>query len=226
MIFLFIVARLFYGRNIIFGLIISPIGIVIYKVLKRKYYENEKRKLEAQFKDLLVSISDLMQAGYSIENAITNSYNELLSIYGGDSLICKEIKEMNSKIKLNVNIETIIESFSKKYEVESINTFYQTFMIAKRTGGNMKEIIRNVTDSITLKERIKEEIEVSMNSQRLEQKVMMVIPIFLMIYVSFASPGFLDVMYQTMIGKIIMTICLIGYLVSYLWGEKITNIEV
>ena len=54
---------------------------------------------------------------------------------------------------------------------------------------------------------------------------MMGIPIFIMMYVTFASPGFLDVMHNTLLGNLIMTGCLTAYVASYLWGEKIINVE-
>lgn len=90
----------------------------------------------------------------------------------------------------------------------------------------MREIIKNVCETISLKEEIKEEIKVSMNAKRLEQKVMMGIPIFIMLYVTFASPGFLDVMHKTLLGNIIMTGCLAAYVGSYVWGEKIIDVEI
>lgn len=222
---LLIIAKLFYG-NFIATILIIPIGIIIYRIVRKKLYESRMRQMEIQFKDLLTSVSDLMQTGYSIENAFRESYKEMVQIYGKNSDICHELKTINTQVKLNVNIETVIAEFANRYDIESIQMFYQTFYIAKRTGGNMRNIIKNVCDTIALKEKIKEEIKVSINSKRLEQKVMMAIPVLLMVYVSFASPGFLDVMYSTIVGRLIMTACLGACLVAYLWGEKVISVEI
>lgn len=222
---LLLISKMFYG-NVWMTVIISPIGIVIYKTIRKKLYQRQVRKIELQFRDMLTAVSDLMQTGYSIENAFIESYKEIVQIYGKNSVMGKEMRLINSRLKLNVNIEQIIADFADRYDIESINTFYQTFSIAKRTGGNMREIIKNVCETISLKEEIKEEIKVSMNAKRLEQKVMMGIPIFIMMYVTFASPGFLDVMHKTFLGNIIMTVCLAAYVGSYIWGERIIEVEV
>lgn len=222
---LLLVSKMFYG-NLWMGIIISPIGLLIYKTIKKKIYDSQIRKMELQFRDMLMAVSDLMQTGYSIENAFIESYKEIVQIYGKNSTIGKEMRLINSRLKLNVNIEKIIADFSDRYDIDSIRTFYQTFSIAKRTGGNMREIIKNVCETISLKEEIKEEIKVSMNAKRLEQKVMMGIPIFIMLYVTFASPGFLDIMHQTILGNIIMTACLAAYVGAYIWGEKIIKVEI
>lgn len=221
---LLLVSRMFYG-NLWMGILISPVGVLVYKTIKKKIYRSQIKKIELQFRDMLTAVSDLMQTGYSIENAFVESYKEIVQIYGKNSIIGKEMRLIKSRLKLNVNIEKIIGDFADRYEIDSIKTFYQTFSIAKRTGGNMREIIKNVCETITLKEEIKEEIKLSMNAKRLEQKVMMGIPIFIMLYVTFASPGFLDVMHKTLLGNVIMTGCLAAYVFSYLWGEKIIDVE-
>ena len=221
---LLLVSKMFYG-NLWMGIVISPIGYLIYKTIKKKLYKSQVRKMELQFRDMLTAVSDLMQTGYSIENAFVESYKEIAQIYGKNSMIGKEMRLIISRLKLNVNIEKIIGDFADRYDIDSINTFYQTFSIAKRTGGNMRDIIKNVCETISLKEEIKEEIKVSMNAKRLEQKVMMGIPIFIMLYVTFASPGFLDVMHETIIGNLIMTACLGAYVGSYIWGERIIDVE-
>lgn len=222
---LLLISKLYYGSfcAVIF---LSPISIWAYKIIKKKIYNKQLRVMEIQFKDMLVAISDLMQTGYSVENAFIESYKEIEQVYGHKSRICQEMRMIISRLKLNVNIEKIILDFSSRYEIDSVQTFYQTFKIAKRTGGNMREIIKNVCDTIVLKEKIKEEINISMNAKRLEQKVMMAIPVFLMLYISMASPGFLDIMYKTILGRIIMTICLLGYIFAYIWGEKIVSVDV
>ncbi len=222
---LLLISRMFYG-NLWMAIIISPIGILIYKTIKKKIYKSQIRKMELQFRDMLTAVSDLMQTGYSIENSFIESYKEIVQIYGKNSMIGKEMRLIISRLKLNVNIEKIMGDFADRYDIESIKTFYQTFSIAKRTGGNMREIIKNICETISLKEEIKEEIKVAMNAKRLEQKVMMGIPVFIMIYVTFASPGFLDVMHETLLGNIIMTICLGAYVGSYIWGEKIIDVGV
>lgn len=195
---LLLVSKMFYG-NLWMAAVISPVGILVYRTIKKKIYKKQIRKMELQFRDMLTAVSDLMQTGYSIENAFIESYKEIVQIYGKNSMIGKEMRLITSRLKLNVNIEKIIADFADRYEIDSINTFYQTFSIAKRTGGNMREIIKSVCETISLKEEIKEEIKVSMNAKRLEQKVMMGIPIFIMMYVTFASPGFLDVMHETLL---------------------------
>lgn len=223
-IIIFFIAKVFYG-TFISGIMLLPLSIPIVFWRRKKIYEKRKAKMETQFKDMLISMADAMEAGYSVENALKESYRDLISIYGEDSDICTEQRLMISRLKFNISTEMIIESLAQRSNLEDAKTFSQVFSVAKKMGGNMAEVIRNVADNIKQKELVKEEVNVIISSKKYEQKIMMVIPIFLILYVSVASPGFLDVMYCTWKGRLIMTLFMICYASAYLWSEKITTIE-
>ena len=173
---------------------------------------------------MLISISDGLKTGYSVENALKDSYKDMCSMYGKESEICKEIQIMISQMQLNTGTEQVVWEFSKRVPLKNTRLFAQIFQVAKRTGGNMPEIIKSVTDDIVLKEETKEEINAAITEKRLEQRVMTIIPMFIIIYITVSSPGFLDVMYESILGRIIMTVCMIAYFAAYIWGEKIIQV--
>jgi len=55
---------------------------------------------------------------------------------------------------------------------------------------------------------------------------MSLVPFLILVYVNLASPGFLDVMYHSIPGVLVMSICLAIYFGSWLLGRKIVNIEI
>ena len=215
-----IVGKLFYG-SFIAGVIISPLSMLIYKERKKQIIQRKTRQLEIQFKDMLISVSDALEVGYSFENAIRECYRDMCSIYGVDSVICGEIKIMISQIKLNIRTQEVVDNFAKRVDLKNAKLFSQIFHVAKSTGGNMTEIIKSVTDDIVLKETTRDEITASVTEKRMEQRIMSVIPIFIILYITVTTPGFLDVMYASVLGKLIMTGCIAAYVMAYLWGERI-----
>ena len=215
-----LVGKLFYG-SFIAGVIISPLSMLIYKERKKQIIQRKTRQLEIQFKDMLISVSDALKVGYSFENAIRECYRDMCSIYGVDSVICGEIKIMISQIKLNIRTQEVVDNFAKRVDLKNAKLFSQIFHVAKSTGGNMTEIIKSVTDDIVLKETTRDEITASVTEKRMEQRIMSVIPIFIILYITVTTPGFLDVMYASVLGKLIMTGCIAAYVMAYLWGERI-----
>ena len=63
-------------------------------------------------------------------------------------------------------------------------------------------------------------------AKQFEQKIMNLIPFFLVLYGDVSSPGFFDMMYQTGAGRGIMTGCLVLYAAAYALAGRILRIEV
>lgn len=217
-----IISILFYG-TIYAVVILLPLGVPIYREQKRRIINKKKKELKVQFKDMLMVMSDSLKTGYSVSNALKESYKDMVSMYGRYSYICEELRIMISKIKLNVREEDIFKDFAKRTGLREAILFSRIFSVAKKTGGNMTEVIGSVTDSIVLKEKVREEIEVSTTEKKTEQKIMTLIPMALILYVKMMSPDFLNIMYETNAGRIVMTICLVLYILAFLWAQKIVE---
>lgn len=217
-----IISILFYG-TIYAVVILLPLGVPIYREQKRRIINKKKKELKVQFKDMLMVMSDSLKTGYSVSNALKESYKDMVSMYGRYSYICEELRIMISKIKLNVREEDIFKDFAKRTGLREAILFSRIFSVAKRTGGNMTEVIGSVTDSIVLKENVREEIEVSTTEKKTEQKIMTLIPMALILYVKMMSPDFLNIMYETNAGRIVMTIFLVLYILAFLWAQKIVE---
>ena len=97
---------------------------------------------------------------------------------------------MTSRLKLNTPIEMVFKDFAERTDLESAHMFYNTFSIAQKSGGNMNNVIKRVIENIVLKESVKEEINVAINDKKLEQRIMTVIPLFLIGYISMLPPVF------------------------------------
>ena len=73
---IFLVGKIFYG-NFLAGFILTPITAVLYRERKEQILEKKRNVLEREFKDMLISISDGLKTGYSVENAIQASYKDM-----------------------------------------------------------------------------------------------------------------------------------------------------
>jgi tight adherence protein B len=123
-------------------------------------------------------------------------------------------------------VEQILDEFANRSGMDEISSFAEVFAVAKRSSGDMGSIMRHTAEIIRERMQIKEEIRTMTASRQFEQKVMNMIPFLIVFYVEGASPGFFDQMYATMLGKILMTICLVVYLLSYVIAGKLLEIEV
>ena len=217
------IAKLFYGKYL-YAVLLSPLIIVILRIKKLQLKRKRKEELEAQFKDMLMGMADAMSAGASSVTALKESYKE--GMHGYNSYICQELRIILSGIKLNVPLEKLLKNFAERANIEDLNLFVAVFEIAQKKGGNMIHVVKNVADNIRQKSEVKEEIRVAINGKKYEQKIMSTVPVILIGYMLISSPGFLNVMYETWMGKGIMTIGLIAYVLAIVWAQRIMDVEI
>ena len=216
---------IFYKSVIIF-FVLFPFCF-LYPNFKRKELINvKKRKLVLEFKEAIMIISSLLSAGYSLENSIKEALVELRLLYSKDNLIIKEFEYINQLIYMNISVERAFDDLAYRSHSEDIRSFAKVLRIAKRSGGELVSIISHTVNVIADKVRIKEEIITMTAAKRFEQSVMNVFPLFIVLYIDISSPGFFNIMYTTIIGRICMSFGLIMYLFAIYISKGLLNIEV
>ena len=190
--------------------------------LKRKR-ESEMRR---QFLDGIQMTSGSLQAGYSVENAFREAAGELTRIYKEDDFILREFRILAAQMDMSRNIEDLLMDLGRRSGVEDIISFAEVFLTAKRSGGDLLLIIRNTAACIRQKHETMQEIETCLSGKVMEQNIMSLVPVLILAYVKISSPEFLDGMYGNLTGTAVMTVCFAVYVIAYLWGKRIVQIEV
>lgn len=222
---LFAVGWVFY-RKIPLCLAAAAFGVFYPNIRKKQMISSQKKKLTMQFKDMLYSLSSAVGAGSSIENAIKLTLNDLLQQYNDPNcFIIEELRLMVGRLQMNQSIEEVFRDFAERSHVEDIQTFAGIFEIAKRTGGNLIEIIRNTTDLIAEKVEIQMEIDTVLAGQKMQQKVLVAMPVFLVFFMTEAGGGFMDPMFEGAAGIAVSTVVLICIIAGALWSKKISDIR-
>ena len=213
-------------RSVAVFVCLLPFGFIYPFVMKEQYRKKRQEVLLVQFKDAILSISACLTAGYSIENAFSEALRETTRMYGKDAMISKEIRLVIHKNRLNCTMEEALIDFAERSGLEDIRSFADVFLEARSSGGELMKIIARTADVISEKIRIRQEILTSTTSRRLEQKIMSGVPIGIVIYLELTSHGFFEILYETVVGRILMTGCLGAYLGAIVWGRKILDIAV
>ncbi|MCM1145908.1 MAG: type II secretion system F family protein [Clostridium sp.] len=216
----------FFYQSVWAFLFFLPVVPFFLKWKKKELAGKRRQELSVQFKDAVLSVSANQKAGYSVENAFREAYRDMAMLYGRDSHICKELNYIAKGLDNNMVLEKLLYELGVRSHVQDILQFADVFLIAKRTGGNMTEILSETANSIEEKSAVDKEIQVLLSSKKMEQKIMNVIPFFIIFYISITSKGFFDVLYHNLIGIVIMTCCLFLYLTAFMLSRKIIAIEV
>jgi tight adherence protein B len=216
---------LFY-RSYIGILFLSPMICFVRKGMLSRLRNERKWKLNLEFKDGLLALSAALEAGYSAEHAFEEACKDLRQLYPENSIIMKEFSYILRQIRMNITVEKALADFGERTGVEDIVSFSEVFHTAKRTGGDLISVINITSNIISDKIEVKREIKTLITAKRLEANLMKFIPLFILVYLSVTSSGFLDPLYHNLYGIMVMTVFLIIYLGAFLLIDKIIAIEV
>ncbi|OEF99141.1 hypothetical protein BHF71_10075 [Vulcanibacillus modesticaldus] len=224
-IFLFVV---FFFRSWSFALVISLTGIFYPRFILKGLIEKRRKLLNYQLKEAMFSLSSSLRAGASLQKAIERSVSDLQRIYQNDkeAPILIEFRRMAEELKMGYSVEETLISFRDRVQIEDVDDFVNATLIAKTRGGNLTEILNNISKMISEKIEIKNEIEVMTSGKRMEASILSLMPIGIVGSLTLLSPEYMEPMYSTLIGKLLMFIGFILIAINYYVSKKIVDIEV
>jgi len=221
-----VVARTMYKSLPVFLILGIPAAVVL-PVWMRPYLKQRRLScLSEQFREAIGILNGYLSAGYSVDNAFGATTGELEKLFGCRADITVEFARIFHLVRLNRPIGEVLADFAERSALQDIQNFAEVFIIAGRTGGNLRDIIERTSAVIRDKMAVREEIANMTAGKRFEQKIMNVIPFFIILYLDLTSPGFLDVMYATALGRVVMTCCLAVIIAAYFLSQKLLDIRV
>ena len=211
----------FFYRSFLALIPLSVIGILACRQMERGRAEKVRDELSVQFRECILSVATLLQAGYSVENAFMECRQDMALMYGEESLICRELDYIKRGLKINISLEELLADLSVRSACEEIAQFAQIFALVKRNGGNMAEIIRGSAHQIGRQIELKQEVQILLGGKKMELMIMKAMPFGILLYIDIGNRGYFDSLYHNLAGAAIMTGCLGVYLGAYILGEFI-----
>lgn len=215
-----------YILNILIPTVVGLIAGKFFLPMRTEQIVNKRRKqLNVQFRDMLDGITTSLGAGNNVMNSFNSVYNDLKIQYSEDAFILKELEVILSGIQSNFNIEDLLEDFGTRSGIDDITSFANVFKICYRKGGNIQDVIQSTHAILSKKMEIKEDIETTVSGSKMDQMIMIVMPILLIGMIKVMSPEFAS-NFVTVSGLVATTIAIVMFVASYFVGKAIMDIKV
>lgn len=211
----------FFYRSLWAAIPLSVLGIFYVRQRRRTKLQAGKSALLGQFKECILSVAASLRAGYAVENAFLESVEDMKMLFGEEAYICRELDWIRRGLIINIPLEELLLDLAKRSGLEELEDFSEVFSIAKRSGGNLPEIIRSSAELIGERVEAEEEIRTLLAERMLEQKIMNVMPFGILTYIGVSYGGYFDPLYHNLFGTVIMTACLAVYLTAFWLAGRI-----
>jgi len=212
---------LFY-RSAAVAAALCPLGLTYARLKAGRHRQRQRSEFRAQFRDMTVSLSSSVFSGRSVENALKAALQDLTALYGGpDAMIVAECHEICRNLDTGMGMEASLRGFAQRVGQEDVDDFVGIMLTCRKSGGDMVTVIRNAVDVIGDRMAVMQEIETATAQKRLEKSILNATPVALLAILSLTSGDYMAPVFETLPGRLAMTVCIGLMALSWLISGRI-----
>lgn len=216
--FAFLTFAVFKDFFILFIVFILIWNIPRFLISNRK---KERLKLfESQLNEGITIISNSLKAGYSFLQSIAVVSEETSDPFS------KEFKKLLKEMSLGIPEEDALKNLLERVESEDLRLVMNAILIQKDIGGNLSEILDNISETIRERQKIKNELKTLTAQGRLSGMILMLIPVFLGMVIYLFNKKYMMLLFTTSTGLTMIIGAVISEAFGFLMIRKIINIDI
>ncbi|MBT3319640.1 MAG: secretion system protein [Clostridia bacterium] len=213
---------LFYivGGQLLSVVAVLLVGLIIPPFLVARSKRKRMKKFEKQLADSIVLISNSLRAGFTFQQAMESVSKEMPEPISG------EFRRTLLEIQLGSATDEAMERMVERTNSADVSLLISAVLIQWKAGGNLADVLDNISGTIRERLRIKGEIRVLTSSGRMSGLIIGMLPIFLVVILMIINPVYITEFFTTTIGIILIVIAVIMELAGFMIIRKIINIKV
>lgn len=219
----FLVLEIFYRSLWLSMAAAAAAGILFPLCMRGELLRKNQRKMTMEFKEILYNLSSALRVGRSLESAfeascMDMSREEYPQLYDAWRMIL-------ARLRLHQRLEDLLLEFAVSVGIDEIISFAQVIAVSKRTEGDVAKIIENTAQLIQEKIEMQQELDVLLVKKKMEQRILNCMPFLVMGFLIMLSPDYVEPLYTTIQGRLVMTVCVIVSIISIASARKIADIS-
>ncbi len=170
--------------NALAAVLTGLLGAILPYLILRSRQSNRLRAFNGQLQTVLMQLSGSMRAGYGLQQAIDFVAHEMPAPAG------KEFATVIRDIRLGRTTMDALEDMLDRVPSDDLQLIVTAIRIHYEVGGNLAEILENVSETIRERVRIKGELRALTAQQRLAGYVLGALPIIVFMILMLLNPAY------------------------------------
>ena len=178
------------------------------------------KQFEEQFPEALDLLSRAVRAGHAFQTALSMAADELPAPVG------PELKKTFDQQNFGLPLRDALNELTERVAILDVRFFVTAIVIQRETGGNLSEILDNLAHVVRERFKIQRQVRVHTAHGRFTGYVLLALPAFLAIALSFLNGEHMAPLFQEPMGRAMLVGALALQTVGYFWIRKVIRIEV
>ncbi len=206
-------------RNVAAAVVILICGLFLPRVYMKHKKELRLRNINKQLGDALVVMANALRAGFGFQQAMDTVRKEL------PPPIATEFAWTLRETNLGFSHEEALLNLGKRVGSQDLDMIITAIIIQRQVGGNLAEILDNISNTIRDRAKIKQEIKVLTAQGRLSGLIVGLLPIILIAAMLMINPAYFNVMVTDIRGITVLATALGLEMIGILIIRRIINID-
>ena len=206
------------------ALLFAAVGLVLGGFLPYSYasYRRTKRfqKFEELFPEAIDTLARAVRAGHAFTTALELIANEL------SEPIASEFRKLFEEQKFGLPVRDALMNLAERVPLVDVKFFVTAVMLQRETGGNLAEILDNLSYVIRERFKIMRQVRVYTAQGRLTMMLLMGLPPVIVITMLLTSPAFIRPLFADPIGHFLVVAGIVLQTMGYFVIRKIIQIQV
>ncbi len=209
-----------YTKNPAIGWAALVIGAVLpYSLVS---YRRQKRfeKFEELFPEAIDTLARAVRAGHAFTTALEMISNETAEP------LASEFRKLYEEQKFGMPVRDALMNLTERVPLVDIKFFVTAVMLQRETGGNLAEILDNLSYDFRERFKIQRQVRVHTAQGRLTMALLMAMPPAVVAILAVFSPDFVKPLFYDPIGHALLVASIALQTVGYFVIRKIIKIQV
>lgn len=203
-------------------IIVAFIFIIIWNLPKVLISHRKKQRVKTfnqQLNEGIMIISNSLKAGYSFLQAIAAVSQET------NDPFAKEFKKLLKEMSLGISEDIALNNMLNRMDSEDLRLIVNAILIQKDIGGNLSEILDNISSTIRERQKIQNELKTLTAQGRLSAIIVMLIPFFIGITIYLTNKEYIMLLFTSPIGLGMVITAFVSQIIGLLIIRKIIRID-
>jgi tight adherence protein B len=216
----FAVVAFLAGGNLVFGWVGAVLGFFVPYAYASHMRTRRFQKFEEKFPEAIDTLARAVRAGHAFTTALEMIANEVSEPVAG------EFRQLYEEQKFGLPVRDALINLSERVPLVDVKFFVTAVMLQRETGGNLAEILDNLSYVIRERFKILRQVRVHTAQGRLTMVLLMALPPTIVLIMQLLNPGFIRPLFVDPIGHALIVGGITLQTLGYFFIRKIIRIQV
>jgi tight adherence protein B len=212
------------GALVLKGPIVGVVALVLGLVLPFEatvfIAYRRRRKFMKQLPQMLQLLGSSLRAGYALLQGCEAVSKEMANPMGS------ELRRVMAEARLGRPLELALEDAATRMNSADFSWAVMAIGIQRDVGGNLAELLDTVAETMVARNRLKAEVKALTAEGRMSAMVLGFMPPGLGVAMMVISPGYLNPLFSSSTGHLMLGACAVMMFLGFAWMRKIIEVKI